>query len=404
MRVLHTSDWHLGRTFHGASLLDEQAEAIDRIVALAQEHAVELVVVAGDLFDRAIPPAPAVALLDDALERLHATGARVVAISGNHDSDVRVGVHDRLLNRAGVAVRGQVSRVDEPITIADPADGGPPVAVYLVPYLEPAMAAHALADPGDAGGLDEQEREPEPRARTTHDQVARLAASRISRHLGASGPARSIVVAHAFVAGGKPSESERELCVGDAGRVAVDVFDGFDLVALGHLHRPQVLGTDRLAYSGSPLAYSFSEEGQAKSVRIVELAPDGRVEAETAVLGVGRELRTVTGTLRELLEDRRFDDAVATRLRAVITDPGLPTQAMARIRERFPHAVELRHRPEVDVAARAGARTSVATLEELSPLALTLRFWEDQEGVEPSTAERALLARALTMGSRERAR
>src|SRR5690606_30649435 len=139
-------DWHLGRTFHGASLLDEQAEVVDRVVALAVEHAVDLVVIAGDIYDRAIPPAPAVDLFDRALAELHATGARVVAITGNHDSAVRVGVGDRVLNELGVAVRGQVARLTDPIVIDDPADGGPPVAVYLVPYLEPSLDVELLRE------------------------------------------------------------------------------------------------------------------------------------------------------------------------------------------------------------------------------------------------------------------
>lgn len=476
MRILHTSDWHLGRTFHGASLLDEQAEVVDRVVALAIEHAVDLVVIAGDIYDRAIPPAPAVDLFDRALAALHATGARVVAITGNHDSAVRVGVGDRVLNELGVAVRGQVARLTDPIVIDDPADGGPPVAVYLVPYLEPSLdvpllrelagepedappdpepvadapdasadappaevptapdasadapsATAPTPDPVEAGAtpslfdlLDLTEvpaprpvrpappTVPSPTApgpgpatdagpprRPTHHLATRLAAAAIRRHHATLGPARSVVVAHTFVAGGWGSESERDLSVGGSERVGVDVFAGFDVVALGHLHQPQRVDGDRVAYSGTPLPYSFSEEGHTKSVRIVELATDGTVTAEAVPLGVGRRLRTITGPLRELLDDPALAGAVEDRIRVRLTDPHLPNQAMARLRQRFPHAVELRHEPAgVDRSARA-VGADLSTLRSASPLDLALRFWTEQQGAEATEAERAILERGI---------
>ncbi|QXC63293.1 exonuclease SbcCD subunit D [Aquihabitans sp. G128] len=456
MRILHTSDWHLGRTFLGASLLDEQAEVVDRIVALAAEHRVDLVVIAGDLYDRAIPPAPAVELFDRALADLHATGAAVAAITGNHDSSIRVGINDRLLNEVGVAIRGQVTRIDEPLLLTDPADGGPPVAVYLVPYLEPSVDVPVLtamleADqaaaaaipvaarpavparrrrkaspaPGDeaaAPSLFDLAAEPEPAAvvaepepvvepepvavaaapaaaprasgRASHDQATALANEAVRRHLATLGEVRSVVVAHAFVAGGRVSDSERDLSVGGVERVALQAFAGFDLVALGHLHQPQRIDGDRVAYCGTPLPYSFSEEGQVKSVRIVDLAVDGSVTAEVVPLGVGRPLRTLTGTLQELLEDPALADAEPARVRARLTDAHLPNQAMARLRRRFPHAVELRHEPAgASAAPRVGA--DLTTLESLSPLDLALRFWSDQQGTEAGEGERALLERAV---------
>ncbi|HEX2575660.1 MAG TPA: exonuclease SbcCD subunit D [Aquihabitans sp.] len=419
MRVLHTSDWHLGRTFLGASLLEEQAEAIDRIVALAAEREVELVVIAGDLYDRAVPPSSAVELFDDALARLRATGARVAAISGNHDSSVRVGVNDRLLNEVGVAVRGDAARLAEPLVLADPADGGPPVAVYLVPYLEPSVdvprleARHRLsvAPPptpsapvaGAAPTLfDEAAPEaasaPSPapaRTRASHDRATRLATDAVRRHLATLGAVRSIVVAHTFVAGGRVSDSERDLSVGGVERVAADAFAGFDLVALGHLHQPQEVDGARVAYSGTPLPYSFSEEGQAKSVRIVDLAADGSVSAEVVPLGAGRPLRTLVGHLQDLLLDPALADAEGARVRARLTDDHLPNQAMARLRGRFPHAVELRHEPATAAGAERPAATDLTTLERLDPLDLALRFWHDQQGVAASADEHRLLARAV---------
>jgi exonuclease SbcD len=177
--------------------------------------------------------------------------------------------------------------------------------------------------------------------------------------------------------------------------VAEAAFDGFDLVALGHLHHPQEVAGPRVAYSGSPLPYSFSEEGQEKSVRIVELAPDGSVHTEVVALGAGRPVRTLTGTLEDLLASPAHADAVDARVRARLTDAHLPNQAMARLRQRFPHALELRHEPPGRAEAGRSPARQMAELESASPLDLALRFWADQQGAEPTAAEAAVLERAV---------
>lgn len=409
MRILHTSDWHLGRTFHGASLLDEQEEAVARIVAIARERSVELVVIAGDLFDRAIPPAPAVALLDRALAELHATGAHVVAISGNHDSPTRIGVNDRLLNQMGVAVRGDVSRLCEPLLIQDPADGGPPVAVYLLPYLEPVSAIAALApapadDPVDAAEADDADAGaagPAVRRRATHHEVTELATDQMRAHLATLQGARSVLVAHTFVAGGSASESERDLSVGNIDVVGLHALRGFQYVALGHLHGPQSLDGERVAYSGTPLPYSFSEEHHTKSVRVVDLAPDGSLTVEVVPLEVGRKLATLEGPLQDLLDDPALAPAEQARVRVRLTDEHLPVHAMARLRSRFPHTVELRHEPAGAGPVGTAGIASAATIDQLAPLDLALLFWADQTGAPASDAVTDLLAQAIGAGDAE---
>lgn len=392
MRILHTSDWHLGRTFHGASLLDEQAEALDRIVELTSEADIELVVIAGDLYDRALPPAEAVTLFGEAIARLRSTAATVVAISGNHDSSIRVGVHDSLMTATGVTIRGDVCRASEPVMI-EPADGGPPVAVYPLPYLDPTLAGPILAF------ASESEPEPETditsRHRLRHDEVTRLATDRIRADLATRRGARSVVVAHTFVEGGVTCESERELTVGNIESVGVDAFSGFDCVALGHLHGPQQRDGARVAYSGTPLPYSFSEQGQTKSVRIVEIAPDATLTVEVVPLGVGRSLRTIEGTIDDLLSRVELADAEPARVRVLLTDAHLPMQAMARLRERFPYAAELRHRPEGVEPGSGGATERDTADPAASPLAVTLQFWAEQHGAEADAAEAELLGTAL---------
>ena len=406
MRLLHTSDWHLGRRFHGASLLEDQSAALDRIVQLACERSVDLVVIAGDLYDRAIPPAEAVSLFTDTLARLRQAGIAVVAIAGNHDSHVRVSVYDPLLSALGVTIRGAVTRAAEPVLV-EPADGGAAVAVYPLPYLEPMVDGPRLlarlepegrADPGQAQAASagaETAGAAEPAAgRFSHEATTRLALAGIRRDLARRPGSRSVLVAHTFVAGGESSDSERELSVGQVDRVGVEAFAGFDYVALGHLHGSQQLDGPRLAYSGTPLPYSFSEERQVKSVRIVELAADGTPAVEVVPLEVGRRLRTLEGTLAELCADPAFESARQARVRAILTDETLPLQAMARLRERFPHAVELRHQPPV-VDHAAAAERSLRIRDARSPLELAGRFFADQQGRPATAAEQELLRLAL---------
>jgi exonuclease SbcD len=377
----------LGRKFHGELLMREQEAAVDRLVDLAFDAEVDLVVIAGDLYDRAIPPADAVGLFDDALVRLHGTGARIVAIAGNHDSANRVAVGDRILEQAGVTVRGDVSRCFEPLRF-DPGDGGPPVAVYPVPFLEPSLAGPALSrldGSADAEGS----------RRFGHREVTDQAMALIRCHAASGGPARTVVVAHTFVSGGTITDSERDLSVGNIDVVDMSAFDGFDYVALGHLHRSQDFDGGRVAYSGTPLAYSFSEERDTKSARIVELDAEGHCRSEVVPLGVGRPLRTLRGRLDDLLGDPGFAVAEQARVRVHLTDPELPLQAMPRLRTRFPHAVALEHDPEGRVAPGRGAVADAAQSAETT-LDLAMRFWADQHGADPSKAQADVIEKALT--------
>ena len=394
MRLLHTSDWHLGRQFHGASLLQEQAAALDRIVALAAEAEVDAVLIAGDLYDRAIPPAEAVQLFNDTLARLSRAGAAVVAIAGNHDSHVRVSIYDPLLSAFGVTIRGDVRRAAEPVLVT-PRRGGAPVAIYPLPYLEPSVDGPLLAALGEAAH-DEAAGTP---ARLSHQEVTRRALERIHHDRESRPQHRSVLVAHTFVAGGETSESERELTVGNVDRVSVETFAGFDYVALGHLHGSQQLDGPRVAYSGTPLPYSFSEQHHSKSVRIVELDAGGAAAVEIVPLGVGRPLRTLEGPIDALCSDPRHDDARHAWVRVILTDDDLPLQAMARLRQHFPHVAELRHRPAERLRASADQRQQQVR-QAGSPLDLALAFFSDQQGKPTEAAEAELLRRAVEAANR----
>lgn len=406
VRILHTSDWHLGRLFHRASLLDEQAQALARIVELTRTERVDLVIIAGDLYDRSVPPADAVELFDQTLLELHRAGATVVAISGNHDSAVRVGYGDRLTEQLGVSVRGDVRRIGEAIELTPP-DGGPAVRVYPVPFLDPLAASHHARRDLDADGLPAgSERSGDDagsvsgdgaaaRARFTHHDAMAWAMERVRADLAAHPGARSVVVAHTFLTGGDPSASERELSLGHVDQVGMSVFDGIDYVALGHLHQRQSFDGGRVAYSGSPLRYSFSEASNVASVRLVDLAVDGSLTVEQIPLGVGRDLHTISGELDELLADPSLVAAEPGWVRAVLTDRQLPLQAMRRLQERFPFAVELSHEPAGTLDGERGARTG-AEVRVADPLELSLEFLRDRRGLDVDDAERAVLGQAIS--------
>ena len=367
MRVLHTADWHLGRSFHGEGLLSAQAAWVDWLVGLAAASAVDAIVVAGDLYDRALPPVDAIALADDALARLAAV-APVVVVSGNHDSATRLAFGSSLLSRAGLHLRTDPARSGEPVRVGS-------LALYPIPYLEPDAVRGVL-------GVEER----------GHAAVLGAAMGLVRADL-ATRPAgtRAVVVAHAFVTGAAASESERDLAIGGAASVPVATFAGADYVALGHLHGPQRVG-ERGRYAGSPLAFSFSEATHTKSVALVDLGA-GVPVVELVACPVPRPLARVRGPLEALLADAAHEAAEEAWVEVTLTDAVRPADAMDRLRRRFPYAVALQFAPEGASAAPGG---SYATrLRGLSDLELATSFVEDVRGVAADPDEEALLAEVL---------
>ncbi|MFI8965909.1 exonuclease SbcCD subunit D [Streptomyces sp. NPDC053493] len=371
MRLLHTSDWHLGRSFHRVALLDAQAAFLDHLVATVREREVDAVLVAGDVYDRAVPPLTAVELFDTALHRLADAGVPTVMISGNHDSARRLGVGAGLIGRAGIHLRTDPAGVGTPVVLAD-AHGD--VALYGLPYLEPALV-----------------REQFGAEKAGHEAVLAAAMDRVRADL-ATRPAgtRSVVLAHAFVAGGEASDSERDITVGGVAAVPAGVFDGVDYVALGHLHGSQTI-TPRVRYSGSPLAYSFSETDHRKTMWLVDLGPDGAIgSAERIDCPVPRPLARIRGRLDDLLADpalARHEDAW---VEATLTDPARPADPMARLTERFPHTLHLVFDPErtdgdpdVSYASRLRGRGDRQIAEDFVA--------HVRGGTGPDHAERAVL-------------
>ncbi|TLQ47226.1 exonuclease SbcCD subunit D [Streptomyces marianii] len=326
MRFLHTSDWHLGRSFHRVSLLGAQGAFLDHLVATAREHDVDAVLVAGDVYDRAVPPLAAVELFDGVLHRLADAGVPTVMISGNHDSARRLGVASGLIERAGIHLRTDPAGCATPVVLGDTHGD---VAFYGLPYLEPALVRDEF------------------RAKTAgHEAVLGAAVDRVRADLAERAPGtRSVVLAHAFVAGGEPSDSERDITVGGVAAVPSGLFDGLDYTALGHLHGCQTLN-ERVRYSGSPLAYSFSEAHHRKTMWLVELGPAGEIAAERLDCPVPRPLARIEGRLEELLADPALARHEDSWVEATVTDPVRPAEPMARLAGRFPHTLSLVFAPE----------------------------------------------------------
>jgi DNA repair protein SbcD/Mre11 len=381
MRLLHTSDWHLGRTLHRADLRDAQAAFLASLVHTVRSEAVDVVLVAGDVYDRAVPPLDAVALLEDALSELRGAGARVVVTSGNHDSARRLGFGSRLVAGAGVHLRTRPAAVGEPVLLED-AHG--PVAVYGLPYLEPEAVRDELPpQPGKSGAAA-------PRGQAG---VVRRATDCARADLAARGGLRSVVLAHAWVSGGEASESERDITVGGAGHVPASAFDGFTYTALGHLHGPQVL-RDSLRYSGSPLPYSFSEAGHTKGSWLVELDARGLARVEQVPAPVHRRLTVLKGELDELLTSSRFGDSEQDFVSVTLTDPARPEAAFDRLRSRFPHVLTMSWEP----AGEAPAGSYRARVAERSDLEVAGGFVEHVRRTPATEGEQALLVEALEAG------
>ncbi|QIK76473.1 exonuclease SbcCD subunit D [Nocardioides piscis] len=370
MRILHTSDWHLGRSFHREGLLGHQGVFMDHLLEVVDSERVDVVVVAGDIYDRALPPVDAVHLADETLARLAASRATVVVTSGNHDSARRLGFGSRLIDASGVFLRTDARTVGTPVLLGD--EHGE-VAFHPLPYLDPTAMLEPWALPA-----------------RSHEVVLGEAMRRVRADLSTRPRVRSVVLAHAFVAGAAPSESERDISVGGVSRVPTSVFDGIDYVALGHLHGQHTLA-EAIRYSGSPLAYSFGEASQVKGSWLVDLGATGVSAAHFIEAPVPRRLACLTGELESLLTDTALERHQDAWLQVTLTDRLRPAQAMERLRRRFPHTLVLAFAP----AGGSPTPTPHARDDGRSDHDITLDFVKDLRGVPATPSESALLRAAV---------
>jgi len=382
MRLLHTSDWHLGRSFHGVGMLDAQRAFVDQLVSAVERDGVDVVLIAGDVYDRALPGVDVVHLLDDALVRLTAAGAKVVLTSGNHDSAIRLGFASRLLERGGVHLRTRVEDLDQPLLLplgTDAAGNDAVLALYGIPWLEPRLVAEQL-------GVET----------ASHFEVTRAATGLIREDIArrsASAAIHSVVLAHTFASGGISSDSERDLSIGGVGAVPLDLFDGFTYTALGHLHGRQQL-SESVRYSGSPLAYSFSESTHRKGAWLIDVGTEGITSVSEVLWEAPRTLAVLRGPLEVLLADPSHAWAEGAYCQITLTDAQRPARAMERLRTRFPDTLVLSFDPQgTEAATEATYSSRLAGAPD--DLAVCCGFLEHVRGRSANQAERAALAAAL---------
>ncbi|TKB45759.1 exonuclease SbcCD subunit D [Thalassotalea mangrovi] len=335
MRFLHTSDWHIGRLFQNISLLDDQQFVLSQIKDYALAHKVDAIVVAGDIFDRSVPPAQAVDVLDKFLVDLQQHNIPVIMISGNHDSAKRLRFGARQMRLANLHILADLHLACEPVIVA--GKDGKEVAFYGLPYHDPVEVREAFAEE-IAEHLGEGE------VLRTYDQAHTFMAKRILQHHKQLAGIASVLISHCFIDGASESDSERPLAIGGADRVSWQPLAQFDYVALGHLHGPQFKGAEHIRYSGSPLKYSFSEHQQNKSVTLVELTADKPAQITLLPLQARHNLRVLEGELEQLLlaakDDANFDDYLLVRL----TDKQSLLEPLARLRGVYPNVLQMERR------------------------------------------------------------
>ena len=371
MRLAHISDLHLGKRLHEISFLEDQAYILEEICEVLRDEKPDAVLIAGDIYDKSAPSAEAVRLFDDFLSGLASDGQSVFVISGNHDSAARVAYGGRIMERSGVhlsapAYEGGV----RPVTLTD---GHGPVDIYLLPFIKPVHVSLAFPDEKIESYTD----------------ALRVAVEKMP----IDPRRRSVLVAHQFVTGAVRSDSE-EVSVGGLDNVDAAVFAPFSYVALGHIHRPQNIGSPRVRYSGTPLKYSFSEAGDEKSVTMAELDGKGEVSLRTIPLTPKRDLREVKGTYEELMKKENYEGtATEDYLHIVLTDEEDVPDAMRKLKTVYPNVLRLDYD---NVRTRSGAVVEAASeTEEKSPLALAEEFYALQNGRPMSGAQTEYLRRMI---------
>ena len=320
MKFIHTSDWHIGRQFHNVSLLDDQRHVLDQIVEHIKTERVDAVIIAGDIYDRSIPPAAAVSLLDEVLNTICTElGVPVLLIPGNHDGAERLRFGSKQLRLAGLHIIGDLNQITQPIVLNK---NGCEVSFYGIPYNDPeSVRNHFSAEV------------------SSHDEAHQFLVEQINTIKTDS--TVNVLISHCFLDGAEESESERPLSIGGADRVSVEPFKAFDYVALGHLHNPQHKGEKHIRYSGSILKYSFSEQRQQKGVTLVELNQAGLKTITHLPLTPLRDMRILEGDLETLLQQGATDPNNQDYLLIRLTDQNALLDPMTKLRQVYENVLHI---------------------------------------------------------------
>ncbi|EHH1282722.1 exonuclease SbcCD subunit D [Vibrio parahaemolyticus] len=321
MKFIHTSDWHLGRQFHNVSLLEDQQAVLEQLIQYIENNPVDAVIVAGDVYDRSVPPTIAIELLNRVVKRICGElNTPMILISGNHDGAERLGFGSEQMKRSGLHIISNFEDMLTPVVIETKAAGH--VAFYGMPYNDPEQVRYIYKEPV-----------------STHDEAHKLLAEKITEQFQSEH--RNILISHCFVDGAIESESERPLSIGGSDRVSHEHFLNFDYVALGHLHQPQKKGEEYIRYSGSLMKYSFSEQNQKKGFTLVEIGKDGFIGAEHIELTAPHEMRIVEGELEQILEWGKTDPKNEDYLLVRLMDKHAILNPMEKLRTVYPNVLHL---------------------------------------------------------------
>lgn len=370
MKLIHTADWHLGKLVHGIYMTEQQREVLRQFVQLVEREQPDAVLIAGDLYDRSVPPTEAVELLNEVLYQLNVElKVPVLAISGNHDSAERLSFGSSWFRRSQFYLKGKLTTDFTPVRIEG-------VNFYLIPYSEPGIVRELLGDDSIH----------------THEDAMKAIIGEIEKQLNPN--EINILIGHAFVLGGKTTDSERTLAVGGSGCISADVFSPFHYTALGHLHSPNALSHPTIRYSGSLLKYSFSEANQKKSVTIIELDDDGQFEIREEKLTPKLDLRELEGYLDELLDpafyqQQKTDDY----LKITLLDEGALIDPIGKLRKVYPNVLHLERKVDF-LDERRKEQYFIMKEKEVSELELFQRFYE-QMTTRPFTDEKRSIMKTI---------
>ena len=369
MKFLHLSDLHIGKRVNEFSMLEDQEYILTKIINVIDDEKPDAVVIAGDVYDKSVPSAEAVQLFDDFLCRLAKRKLQVFVISGNHDSAERMAFGGRLMDISGVHMSPVYNGKVEAISLDDEFGR---VNFFMLPFVKPANVRRFFEDAQIESYTD----------------AVRVAVE----NMNVNADERNIIVTHQFVTGAEKCESE-EISVGGSDNVDASVFDCFDYVALGHIHGPQNIGSERIRYCGTPLKYSFSEAKHKKSVTVVEMGEKGSLEIRTVALEPKRDMREIKGkyaeiTLKENYADTNTDDY----MHITLTDEEDIPDAIGKLRVIYPNLMKLDYDNK---RTRSSAKLDIIeNIEQRSPLDLFAEFYEKQNN-QPMTDDQSEFMKSL---------
>lgn len=372
MKFFHTADWHLGKLVQGVYMTENQAYVLDQFIEAIEEEKPDAVIIAGDLYDRAVPPTDAVALFDRVLKRIVVDlGVPVLAIAGNHDSPGRLEFGSQFMRENGFFIAGKMTKALEPVVLRDEFGE---VHVHLVPFADPSIVKNEFED----------------ESISNHHEAMKKVTEHIIENRDTS--ARHMLVGHAFVtphgeSEDNTSDSERPIAIGGAEYVAAHLFDQFDYTALGHLHRAHYVRDEKIRYAGSPLKYSISEEQHEKGFYIVTMDGDGKTEIDKRLLTPRRDMRTVQGTIEEINAHDISEDYVFVKL----LDKTPVMHPMEKIRAIYPNAMHV----ERQTFFGESKKEATEMKSQLTDMALFESFYAEMKGEQADVETKALFEKVL---------